>query len=139
MQPDCIFCRIVAGQLPSCRIYEDESVMAFLDIAPLIKGHTLVIPKQHVDLFMDAPADIMKPLFHAVQRVARAMLHGLKADGVNIHQANGKAAGQVVPHLHVHVVPRFLNDGHAWNWHPKKYDDQTESLEMATRIKNALK
>jgi histidine triad (HIT) family protein len=138
MPPDCVFCRIVAGQLPSCRVYEDDRILAFLDIAPLVEGHTLVIPKTHYDPFMDAPPEILTPLFLAVQRVARAMTAGLKADGVNLHQANGRAAGQVVPHLHVHVVPRFANDGHSWNWRPRAYPDQSRAQTLAAKIREAL-
>ncbi len=138
MPVDCVFCRIVAGELPSNRIYEDADVLAFLDIAPLVKGHTLVIPKAHIDPFMQAPPDIITPLFLAVQRVARAMMTSLKADGINLHQSNGKVAGQVVPHLHVHVIPRFADDGLAWNWRAGSYADPAEAKAMLERIKAAI-
>ncbi len=135
---DCIFCKIVAGELPCCRVFENDDVLAFLDIAPLVKGHTLVIPKTHCDPITAAPPEILTPLFLAVQHVAKAIFAGLKADGVNVHQANGAAAGQVVPHLHVHVIPRFGSDGHSWNWRPKKYDGQNEANALAEQITKAI-
>jgi histidine triad (HIT) family protein len=105
---NCIFCKIVAKQAPSSILYEDDSVMAFLDIRPLIMGHTLVIPKAHyVDIF-----DISQKELAAVHLVSRKLAVAVKkataADGISIIQQNGKAAGQDVFHLHVHVVPRFL-------------------------------
>ena len=119
MSANCIFCKIIAGAIPSTRVYEDAHVLAFMDIGPVIKGHTLVIPKQHVDPITAAPADVLARVMAVVQKIAQAQMNGLKADGVNILQANGAAAGQVVPHLHFHVVPRFKTDGHHWNWAAK--------------------
>lgn len=133
--PDCIFCRIIAGQIPSTKIYEDENTLAFLDIGPLVKGHTLVIPKAHHSLLMESPDDVLKQVIVAVRRVAAALVKGLGADGVNIHQANGTSAGQVVPHLHVHVVPRYEGDGHHWNWKVREYASTQEMLKLAAQIK----
>jgi histidine triad (HIT) family protein len=138
MQQDCVFCRIVAGQLPATKVYEDAELLAFIDIGPLVKGHTLVIPKQHMNLVTDAPPGVLARVMHLVQKVACAQMNGLKADGVNIHQANGAAAGQVVPHLHFHVVPRFKDDGHHWNWAAKKYDSPAEAEQIAESIRNAI-
>lgn len=132
---DCIFCKIVAGEIPSCKVYEDEHTIAFMDIGPLVKGHTLVIPKQHCDPLTAASPDILAACMQSVQRVMQALQKALNADGVNLHQANGAAAGQVVPHLHFHVIPRFANDGHHWNWHAKPYESPDTMQNMATRIK----
>jgi histidine triad (HIT) family protein len=126
MNAHCIFCKIVAGEISSTRVYEDAEVLAFMDIGPIIKGHTLVIPKQHVDPITQAPIGVLSHVMAVVQRVAQAQVNGLKADGVNVLQANGVAAGQQVPHLHFHVVPRFKTDGHHWNWAAKEYENMEE-------------
>jgi len=135
---DCLFCKIVAGDIPSTRIYEDDDVLAFMDIGPLVPGHALVIPKAHHSPLADTPDDVLAKVIAVVRRIARAQVEGLGADGVNVHQANGAAAGQVVPHLHFHVVPRFANDGHHWNWTPRPYADLSEAAALAERIRAAL-
>ena len=132
---DCIFCKIVAGEIPSCKVYEDEHTIAFMDIGPLVKGHTLVIPKEHYDPFTAAPTEILTACMQTVKRVMQALQKSLDTQGVNLHQANGAAAGQVVPHLHFHVVPRFADDGHHWNWNPKSYASPEAMQKMANRIK----
>ena len=137
MSTDCIFCRIVAGALPCVRLFEDEAVLAFMDVAPVIKGHALVIPKAHADPITDVPPDLLARVIQAAQRVAAAQLRGLGADGVNLHHATGAAAGQVVPHVHIHVIPRFADDGHRWNWAAKPYADEAE-MQAAARIRGAL-
>lgn len=131
---DCIFCKIVAGELPAVKVYEDDDVLAFMDIGPLVKGHTLVIPKLHCDPLSDVPADLLAKVISVVQRVMSAQMKGLNADGVNVHQSNGAVAGQVVPHTHFHVVPRFSTDGYSWNWKPKSYDDPNEAQMLADSI-----
>jgi len=131
---DCIFCKIIAGEIPSCRVYEDDQTIAFLDIAPIVQGHTLVIPRQHVDPLTDASPQVLMACLQTVQRVMRAQSRALGADGINLHQANGAAAGQVVPHLHFHVIPRFDKDGHHWNWQARSYTDTKAMQAMAQRI-----
>ncbi len=135
---DCIFCKIVAGDIPSTRVYEDDHVLAFMDIGPIVRGHVLVIPKAHHNPLSDTPDDLLARLIAVVRRIARAQQDGLGADGVNVHQANGSAAGQVVPHLHFHVIPRFASDAHHWNWTPHPYADLSEAAALADRIKAAL-
>lgn len=135
---DCIFCKIIAGELPSCKVYEDAHTLAFIDIGPIIKGHTLVIPKEHYNRIADTPPAVLQQLIASVQKVAKAQFTALKADGVNVVQANGRAAGQVVPHIHFHVIPRFDNDGHHWNWAPRSYADPNEMEQIAKRIGKAL-
>ena len=138
MNPDCIFCKIVAGALPACKVYEDAHTLAFMDLGPIVKGHTLVIPKRHYDPLMQTPAAVLHQLISVVQQVAAAQVRGLNADGVNIIQSNGKAAGQVVPHLHFHVIPRFRQDGHSWNWRPQAYADPREMQQLAESIRQAV-
>lgn len=138
MTSDCIFCKIVAGKLPACKVYEDADTLAFMDIGPIVHGHTLVIPKTHVDPLTATPPAVLQKLILVVQRIARAQLSALKADGVNVMQANGQAAGQVVPHLHFHVIPRFVTDGHNWNWKPHPYAKSEEMSVLAEKIKQAL-
>lgn len=134
----CVFCKIVRGELPCAKVYEDDAVLAFMDIAPIIKGHALVIPKLHVERIMDVPADILARVMTVVQRVARAQVDGLHADGVNLHQTNGAVAGQTVPHVHVHVIPRFEGDGHSWNWRAGAYANREEMAALAARLRQAL-
>jgi histidine triad (HIT) family protein len=138
MNSDCIFCKIVAGALPACKIYEDADTLAFMDIGPIVKGHTLVIPKTHYDPLMHTPIAVLHKLIGVVQKVATAQVRGLKADGVNVMQSNGQTAGQVVPHIHFHVIPRFAQDGHTWNWRPKIYGDPHEIQRLAESIKQGL-
>ncbi len=138
MSANCIFCKIVAGEIPATKVYEDADVLAFMDIGPVVKGHTLVIPKQHFDPLTATPEPLLAQLMAVVKKIAAAQLSGLRADGVNVMQANGAAAGQVVPHLHFHVIPRFVTDGHRWNWAAKKYDDPAELQRLAAAIKAAV-
>ncbi len=133
---DCIFCRIIAKEIPSTVVYEDEDLLVFMDISPIIKGHALVVSKQHYDPVTETPDKILAKLHIIAKRIAGAQMNGLGADGVNIMQNNGKASGQEVPHIHVHVIPRFSGDGHHWNWNAKKYDDFEEMNELADKIRN---
>ena len=138
MQTDCVFCKIVQGALPSTRIFEDQLSLVFLDIAPVVKGHALVIPKEHYDPITATPDTVLQHLITVARRIAAAQMAGLSADGVNIMQANGAAAGQVVPHLHFHIIPRFSNDGHSWNWQTKKYANPDEMQALADKIRKGL-
>ena len=138
MNPDCIFCKIAAGELPSAKVYEDEDTLAFMDIGPIVKGHTLVIPKEHHDPITGTPPETLQKLIVVVQKIAQAQYDGLNADGINVTQANGQPAGQVVPHIHFHVIPRFEKDGHNWNWTPRKYNSQDEMELVAKKIEDSL-
>jgi histidine triad (HIT) family protein len=138
MSANCVFCKIVAGQIPSSKVHEDPETLAFLDINPVVKGHVLVIPKHHYDTLPQMPPEALRAVMLSVQRVMRALTRSLKADGVNLFQANGAAAGQEVPHVHFHVIPRFASDAHAWNWRQLKYDNPAEASDYATRIRAAL-
>jgi histidine triad (HIT) family protein len=103
----CVFCKIARKQAPASLVYEDENVLAFLDIRPLSEGHTLVIPREHYVTIFEVPEELVAQLHRIVKRVALAVKEVTKADGISIIQQNGKAAGQEIFHLHVHVIPRF--------------------------------
>ncbi len=108
---DCIFCKIVAGEIPSEKIYEDEVVLAFLDIQPATRGHALVIPKAHHENLVATPLPLLEALIAAVQKIAAAAVRATGAEGFNVLQSNNRCAGQEVPHVHFHVVPRKSGDG----------------------------
>lgn len=109
---DCIFCKIVAGGIPASKVYEDDQVLAFLDITQVTKGHTLVIPKKHYRNVLDMDAEAAGQLFTAVPAIARQLKEKLGASGLNIVNNNEEAAGQTVFHTHIHLLPRFdQNDG----------------------------
>lgn len=117
---DCLFCKIVKGELPSTKIYENDDVVAILDINPVAPGHTLIIPKKHSEGSHDAEPSVLKHLIVAAQKVARAMLKALPIEAYTLVQNNGKIAGQMVAHLHFHVLPRTENDG-LETWHVTPY------------------
>lgn len=108
---DCIFCRIAAGKLPAEVVLDTPRVLAFLDIAPVHYGHTLVIPKEHHENLLDLPDDLWQEMGQVSREVARALQKALYARGFNLGMNNFEAAGQVVFHAHLHVIPRYLNDG----------------------------
>ncbi|MFC3927456.1 HIT family protein [Streptococcus caprae] len=106
---NCIFCKIVAGEIPSSKVYEDEDVLAFLDISQATPGHTLVIPKEHVRNVLDMSADTAQSLFARVPKIARGLQKATGADGMNIINNNEEAAGQTVFHAHIHLLPRYAD------------------------------
>lgn len=119
---DCLFCKIAARATPSEKIYEDEDTFAFLDIHPINRGHTLVIPKVHYANIYEAPDEIFVKVMRTVRFLAPKVKQAVGADGINIGINNDKAAGQLVFHLHAHIIPRFDDDGHA-HWHGNPYQD----------------
>lgn len=102
-----VFCKIIDGEIPSSKVYEDSEVLAILDISQITKGHTLVMPKAHYDSFVSCPKDLLDKVMNVAQRIAQADMKVLGASGVNILTNVGEAAGQSVPHFHVHVIPRY--------------------------------
>lgn len=108
--PDCIFCKIVTGEIPCHKLYEDDDVLAFLDIGPLSAGHTLVIPKGHYETIDQVPAEIAAAMFKIVPGLSQAIMQATGATSWNLLQNNGSDAGQVVPHVHLHIIPRFAGD-----------------------------
>ena len=112
---DCIFCKIVHGEIPCTSVFESEELIAFLDISPVNKGHTLLVPKAHMETLFDMPDDIGQTLLAAMKQVGTAVMEATGAKGLNVVQNNYPAAGQQVPHVHWHLIPRFADDGHmAW-------------------------
>ncbi|MFW5902735.1 MAG: HIT family protein [archaeon] len=106
----CLFCRIINGEKPSHKVHEDEDTYAFLDINPRNKGHTLVVPKKHRETFLDLEKKEINSLFQSVQKVAKAVKKATDAEGFNIIQNNKRAAGQIIDHVHVHIIPRHSED-----------------------------
>ena len=107
MKNNCVFCAIAANEIPSFKVYEDDLVLAYLDINPFSKGHTLVIPKEHSSGLLDTPEETLAALVARVKKVASHLKATLPCDGFNILQNNGEAAGQTVMHIHFHIVPRY--------------------------------
>ena len=135
----CAFCAVVAGEAEAHRVLEEESVVAFLDIAPLFRGHVLVVPRGHVETLGDLPPNQLPELFEAVQRIARAVESpaGLGAHGSFVAMNN--RVSQSVPHLHVHVVPRRRKDGlRGFFWPRVRYDDDSDMAEVAACIRKGL-
>ena len=134
---DCIFCKIVAGDIPCAKVFESENILAFLDIAPVNAGHTLVLPKGHYPTLMDIPVELGNELLQALSSVGRAVMEATGADGLNLMQNNHEAAGQLVHHAHYHLIPRFEDDGlRLW---PQSSCEQDEMKRLATSIAELLK
>ena len=110
MQNDCIFCKIANGEIPSKKVHEDNDVMAFLDINPANPGHVLVVPKKHFENIYDIDDATLSKTIHVVKNISKNMKEKLNPDGLNVLQNNGKHAGQLVNHIHFHIIPRFNND-----------------------------
>jgi histidine triad (HIT) family protein len=108
---NCLFCKIIDGKIPAMVVYENDDVLAFLDIEPRAPGHTLIIPKHHSSNIVDLPESLVAPLFSAVKAVANLLISRLGAEGLTIGINQGQASGQVVDHLHIHLLPRFSGDG----------------------------
>ncbi len=135
---NCIFCKIVAGQIPSINVYENEHVLAFMDINPVSTGHVLVVPKGHWRDLFDMPDEQLGFVAASVRKVAHSVRNALNPDGVSINQANGKGAAQSVLHYHVHIVPRTMGDDLKINWNLVP-GDMEEIASVAEQIKRQLK
>jgi len=134
----CVFCKMVAGEIPVAKVYEDEAVFAFLDIGPISDGHTLVIPKEHCTRIHECAPGILGDVALRLGKIAKAVVAAVNADGYNVLSNNGPAAGQVVDHLHFHVVPRKTGDGVFTEWPSYRYKaGQIEKL--AAKIRENLK
>ena len=132
----CIFCKIVKGEIPSAKVYEDKNVLSFLDIGPVSKGHALVIAKEHYETAMDLPDQLLAELVVAAKKVSKAVMDATGAGGINLALANHDIAGQTVPHAHFHVIPRHTGDG-LKHWPQGKYADG-EMQEYAEKIRKSL-
>lgn len=133
---DCIFCKIVNGEIPAAKVFENEHVMAFLDISQVTKGHTLVIPKVHKENLFELTPNIAKNLFESVPEIANALKEEYKPLGLNLVNNNGEQAGQTVFHFHVHLIPRYgQGDGFGAVWKSNTSDYTPQTLkEMAENI-----
>ena len=120
----CPFCLMVEGKIQVNTVYEDEKVLAILDINPANKGHTLVFPKEHANVLQQVPSQIVTKLFEIANKISSAVLEAVHAEGTNIVVANGPIAGQTAPHILVNVITRFQNDAVAIQWDRKKADDE---------------
>jgi len=135
---DCIFCKIAAGELPSTRVYEDEQFLAFMDINPIIRGHCLLIPKAHHEMVFDMPEPVLRDLIVVAKRISAAVKQGLKADGLNLFQSNGRAAMQIIPHYHMHLLPRWKDDNLRLGDWEMRAGDMEEIAATAEAIKKEL-
>ena len=128
---------MVAGQIPVTKIYEDDVILAFLDIGPLSDGHTLVIPKQHFEKLHDCPAELLGQVCSRLGKIAGAMAEAMQSDGYNLLCNNGSAAGQLVEHLHFHIIPRNVGDGVFRRWPSYKYPEGKAEA-IAAKIRRNL-
>jgi histidine triad (HIT) family protein len=138
MSKTCIFCSIIAGQEAGAQVYRDSNFLAIMDKYPINPGHTLVMPIKHFEnLLQMTPAEVGR-LYALVPAVAKAAVSAVKADGFNVGQNNGIAANQIVPHVHVHIVPRFNDDSPDGKWPARRVVPQEELSKIAHRIKQEI-
>ena len=128
---DCIFCKIIAGEIPSTAVYEDEDFKAILDVGPAARGHVIIIPKKHAANIYELEDEDAAKVFPIAKKIATALKKTYDCDGVNVLQNNGKAAGQTVFHFHMHLIPRYENDGNqdrlCWN-HQEVSPEEMEEI-----------
>ena len=137
MDVECIFCRITCKELPCAAVYQNEHILAFLDIAPITPGHCLVIPKEHFSRLEDCPPSLVAKLTQNLGHIAQAVIQAVSADDYNILNNNGRSAGQLVDHLHFHIIPRKPSDGVFNRWPAGEYPaGQMEQL--AEKIRRQL-
>jgi histidine triad (HIT) family protein len=133
---DCIFCKIISGEIPAEKIYENGRVVVFLDIRPVNLGHALIVPREHHDIFLNTPLEAIDDIMRVAQKIASAIAEAVGADGFNLTLNNGAAAGQAIFHTHFHIIPRFMGDGLA-HWPHKAYGSG-EAGELAKKIRENL-
>ena len=133
---DCLFCKIISGEIPATKIYEDETTLAFLDINPVNPGHTLIIPKKHSRNIFDIEKEDLITVTNNIQKIAKAIKKGLNPEGINILNNNEPVAGQIIFHTHFHIIPRFTGDG-LKQWKGTTYSEG-ESKKVAKEIKAKL-
>jgi histidine triad (HIT) family protein len=136
MSQDCIFCRIIAREIPSAIFYEDENVVAFLDAFPAVEGHSLVVPKRHTESLRTSPEEVVQ-IARVLPRLTDAVVTSLGAEGVNILCNDGRGAGQIVPHIHFHIVPRRPDDGLRFHA-PQQQADMEKLQALAAEFKETL-
>lgn len=132
--PSCIFCRIAGGEIPASIVHSTESVVAFLDINPLSEGHLLIVPREHVGSLLDMTSALASKVSQELPSLARAVMKATGAEGVNLLMNSGKAAGQVVMHAHIHLIPRRAGDGLGYRWNAGSYSaGRAEAMVAALR------
>ncbi len=137
---NCIFCKIIAGEIPCAKVFENEHILAFLDLSQVTKGHTLVIPKTHVQDIFAMPAEVARNFFEAVPKIAKSMEKQLDLQGLNILNNNKEIAGQTVFHFHMHLLPRYeTNEGFDVKWQSHQGEYTSEQLqEIALKINSGV-
>jgi len=137
MEKDCLFCKIIKGEIPAYKVYEDNDFLVILDINPVNLGHTLIIPKVHFVNIFDTPETTASQIGPIIKKISPAVKNGTKADGVNVIINNEKAAGQLIFHAHVHIIPRFENDGFT-HWHGQGGETKSDFENIQNSIKKSL-
>jgi histidine triad (HIT) family protein len=135
---DCIFCKIINGEVPAVKVLDKDKVIAFMDINPASRGHMLIVPKKHIENIFEISEDDLSAVMNAVKRCAQAVKQALKAEGITILQLNGKASDQIIPHLHVHIMPRWQNDRLSVSQWEMKEGDRDELQEIARKVKEHI-
>lgn len=134
---DCVFCKIVNGEIPAFKVYEDANFLAFLDVNPRMKGHTLIIPKQHASTLLELPDNHVREIFLVVKKVAASLTKSLGAKAFTIGSNNGELSGQAVNHLHIHIIPRYETDKHHAGFEaafPIDEEEKSRLNEIAARV-----
>jgi len=134
---DCVFCKIISGDIPALKVYEDADVFAFLDIQPANPGHALIVSRKHYPTLAETPDGEVERLFIAAKKLGTRAAEAVGAAGFNVIVNNGPVAGQIIPHVHVHAIPRFEDDGHQ-HW-AKKSISEAQMKEIAAKLQAALK
>lgn len=131
---DCIFCKIIQGEIPSQKIYENDKIYAFLDIGPINHGHSLIIPKEHHASLTTVPEEYLAAMMQFAPKLGKALMKATDSDGFNLHLSNGACAGQMVFHSHLHVLPRSATDGFSWGWRTLKYENDEQCSQLANDL-----
>ncbi|MFO8033164.1 MAG: HIT family protein [Desulfohalobiaceae bacterium] len=134
---DCIFCKIVVGEVPSSLVYTDANLVAFLDVAPISPGHTLVVTREHYPTVFDLPKGLAEEMLLAMQQVGQAVMQAVQAEGLNLLMNNHRPAGQLIPHAHWHLIPRKTGDG-LLSWEQGEYESQEAMQGLAQEIREMI-
>ena len=135
---NCIFCKLASGEIPANTIYEDEQFRVILDAAPASRGHALILPKEHYANLYEIDEEVAGNAMKLAKRLVTKMTDALKCDGFNLVQNNGEVAGQTVFHFHMHIIPRYKDDGQVIGWNPQESDPEVQA-QLAAKIGQALK
>lgn len=134
----CIFCKVVQKSIPNAIVYENEKFLVFMDKYPINYGHSLLVPKIHYDTIMDMPTDLVGEMYSLVPKLAKAITAVIDSDGFNINQNNGKSANQIVPHVHVHIVPRYSKEKIKGQWPARQIAKVEDLQKLATKISDNI-